>query len=423
MKTTINRAHLCSISLMILINVQRVMRASSFSLQPLRGTSKLHRTSAFHSAFPLHSTYNPHYDDYDNSTPYYKRPVVQWYPGHIAKAERQLQETIKAVDVVLEVRDARIPEATMHPMVPTWCAGKPRILVMTHVDSVMPTAIREWKTALRLTEEATIADKQVQNQAKQVMQQRNKYSSSSGPTSTKASESEAEGTDEPSEATPIVFVNAKEGVGVLRLKKQIIATGAYVHARRETRGLLPRPLRVGCLGFPNTGKSALINQLLGRRRARTANTPGVTRTLQWIRVSHHTAKLKSSKGSMNAAFELLDSPGIIPTLLENQEHAKLVAICNCIGEAAYDTQGIASHLCQLIVRNPALAPDWHRLCRERYRVDILNNQDIATGDDVLHAVAESVCRGSLQDAARKILQDIRTGRMGLVCLQLSLIHI
>ena len=114
---------------------------------------------------------------------------------------------------------------------------------------------------------------------------------------------------------------------------------------------------------------------------------------------------------------MLDSPGIIPTLLENQEHAKLVAICNCIGEAAYDTQGIASHLCQLIVRDPALAPDWHRLCRERYRVDILNNKDIATGDDVLHSVAESVCRGSLQDAARKILQDIRTGRMGLVCLQ------
>lgn len=360
-----------------------------------------HRTATLHTTSKsLRSTTDDLLDE-DLFTPYYKRPVVQWYPGHIAKAERQLQETIKAVDVVLEVRDARIPTATMHPKVPTWCAGKPRILVMTHKDAVMPSAINEWHATLRGTEAAMISDKQIQNQAKQVQQERIKYEK----------EQDSENTKPETDMTPIVFVNAKQGVGIRHLKKQIIATGEYVHTRRKARGLLRRPLRVGCLGFPNTGKSALINQLLGRRRARTANTPGITRTLQWIRVSAST-----SSSQKKDSFELLDSPGIIPVMLENQEHAKLVAICNCIGEAAYDTQGIASHMCQLILDDPSLAPEWHQLCTTRYRVRPGNYE---TGDDILHAVADSKCQGSLHDAARKLLQDVRTGRMGPVCLQRS----
>ena len=79
----------------------------------------------------------------------YSRPVVQWYPGHIAKAERQLQETIKAVDVVVEVRDARIPRATSHPLVAQWCAGRPRLVVLTHSDTVPEKSMTFWRSAYR----------------------------------------------------------------------------------------------------------------------------------------------------------------------------------------------------------------------------------------------------------------------------------
>mmetsp|Transcript_3327 Transcript_3327/g.5054 ORF Transcript_3327/g.5054 Transcript_3327/m.5054 type:complete len:175 (-) Transcript_3327:930-1454(-) len=75
----------------------------------------------------------------------YKRPTVQWYPGHIAKAERQLSETLKAVDVIVEVRDARACKASSHTKVAEWCAGRPRIVVLTHVDQIPKLSIVSWK--------------------------------------------------------------------------------------------------------------------------------------------------------------------------------------------------------------------------------------------------------------------------------------
>lgn len=94
-------------------------------------------------------------------------------------------------------------------------------------------------------------------------------------------------------------------------------------------------------GFPYTihSKSALINRLLGRRRARTANTPGVTRSLQWIRVRTDDTKKTNKK-----EYELLDSPGIIPASLEDQSDALLLAACHCIGEASYDNQVCVSSI-------------------------------------------------------------------------------
>jgi ribosome biogenesis GTPase A len=106
---------------------------------------------------PQYKTYTPNYattttnhnnnhndQEYDDETLYYARPVIQWYSGHIAKAERLLQDTFfKAVDVVIEVRDARIVHATSHPSVPMWSSGKPRIVAITHIDTHQ--AHRGWK--------------------------------------------------------------------------------------------------------------------------------------------------------------------------------------------------------------------------------------------------------------------------------------
>ena len=165
----------------------------------------------------------------------------------------------------------------------------------------------------------------------------------------------------------------------------------------------------------------MINRILGRRRARTANTPGVTRALQWIRV-------KDSK-STKKEFELLDSPGVIPASLENQYDAALLAACNCIGTKSYDNQAIAAFLCEWIQalhvmgKGTVTSPQWRLKCKERYGFDPLEpigeNGELRTGEDMLFQVADNTCRGDPEDASRKILQDFRAGRMGPICLQLA----
>jgi hypothetical protein len=147
----------------------------------------------------------------------YSRPVIQWYPGHIAKAERVLKETFQAVDVVIEVRDARAPKATSHPKVTEWVSGRPRLVVFTHVDLVPTATHRAWRDHLEPDElsEISFSDNKT--------------------------------------AVQYLWVDAKKGQGVPALHRAIFKAGAYVHERRLRRGLKDRPLRVGLMGFPNVG--------------------------------------------------------------------------------------------------------------------------------------------------------------------------
>ena len=198
-------------------------------------------------------------------------------------------------------------------------------------------------------------------------------------------------------------------------------------------------------------KSALINRILGRKRAKSANTPGITRSLQWIRVRGdldgtdvtgraRMTKSKVNKGMRAGDFELLDSPGIIPANMGNQEDAILLAICNSIGDNAYDNQGVAAYLCERLKTLYLMgdetirvtAPVWREKSIERYGFDPLKpmviptldieseeQTRIPTGEDMLFQVAENTCMGDPENAARKILQDFRNGRMGPICLQLA----
>ena len=271
----------------------------------------------------------------------------------------------------------------------------------------------------------------------------------------------------------VLFVDAKRGQGTHAITRAVYKAGRHVNERRNRRGLNDRPLRVGIIGFPNVGKSALINRLLGRKRAKTANTPGVTRSLQWIRVAtdktstgasggastsrstRDTAGNNSNNGVRKSGFELLDSPGIIPSDMLDQNDALLLAACNSIGVGAYDNQAVASYLCDriqsivLMGKDAVAAPLWREKCIERYGFDPIlplsqqkiaarwgsdhsdgssstwiafaaANQDrIPTGEDMLFIVADNTCNGDPENSARKILQDFRMGRMGPVALQLA----
>ncbi|HEY9666139.1 MAG TPA: YlqF/YawG family GTPase, partial [Coleofasciculaceae cyanobacterium] len=149
-------------------------------------------------------------------------PPIQWYPGHIAKAERQLKEQLKLVDVVLEVRDARIPLSTHHPNISQWVGSKARVLVLNRLDMITPAVRQLWMSWFQQQGE-----------------------------------------------TPY-FTNAQQGQGMREVTRAAQAAGVRVNQRRRDRGMQPRPVRAVVIGFPNVGKSALINRLLGRRVVESA---------------------------------------------------------------------------------------------------------------------------------------------------------
>ncbi len=272
--------------------------------------------------------------------------IIQWYPGHISKAERQLKEQLKRVDVVLEVRDARIPLASHHPQLKQWIGDKPRLLVLNREDMISDTLRKEWREWFK-------------NQGE----------------------------------TPF-FTNAKDGKGVKAIKKASQSLEEQVNERRCSRGMLPRPVRAVVIGFPNVGKSALINRLLQRKIVASARKAGVTKQLQWVRISDQ--------------LELLDAPGVIPWKLENQEDALKLAICEDIGEAAYENQLVAADFVDLLVK---LGSD--DVLKSRYGLDALE----MTGEDFIYQLAEMKYKSDKERVARMLLQDFRKGYLGAVALE------
>jgi len=275
-------------------------------------------------------------------------PPIQWYPGHIAKAERNLVEQLKKVDVVLEVRDARIPLATQHPQIEQWIGHKGRVLVLNRLDMIQPAISQAWTQWFR---------------------------------------------DQGQEP---YFTNANHGQGVPALAKAAQAAGAQINQRRRDRGMLPRPIRAVVLGFPNVGKSALINRLLNKRVVESARRPGVTRALRWVRISEE--------------LDLLDAPGVLPSKLNNQEAAIKLAICDDIGDAAYDTQRVAAAFIDLL---KTVTTDF-RAFKTRYNLD---PSDL-TGESYLADLAAQKYQGDSERTARQLLNDYRKGNLGAISLEL-----
>jgi ribosome biogenesis GTPase A len=273
-------------------------------------------------------------------------PPIQWYPGHIAKAEKQLKEQLKKVDVVLEILDARIPLASHHPQIDSWIGEKPKIVVLNRMDMIPESTRQNWFKWFK------------------------------------------------SQAQQPYFTNAKQGKGVNEIKTAAQKTGVGMNQRRRDRGMLPRPVRAVVIGFPNVGKSALINRLVGQKIVVSERRAGVTRQLRWVKISPE--------------IELLDAPGIIPWRLENQQDAIKLAICEDIGEASYDNQVVAAAEVDLL-----LELNYGKVLQSRLNLDPTG----MTGEAFIQAVGDRFYRGDKERVARQILYDFRTGNMGQIPLE------
>lgn len=207
---------------------------------------------------------------------------IQWFPGHMTKTRRMMQESQKLTDVVVELVDARIPLSSRNPSIDEIFPSKPRLLIMNKCDIADPALNDMW---LKYFSEKGIAAKAV--------------SSTSG------------------KSLSEIFTSCKE---VLREKTE----------HEKARGLVNRSVKLMVVGIPNVGKSSFINKLSGRKNAATGDRPGVTRGKQWIRLDN--------------GFEILDTPGILWPKFEDESEGEKLAFTGAIKDEIVDMEYLASEL-------------------------------------------------------------------------------
>ncbi len=272
--------------------------------------------------------------------------TINWYPGHIAKAERELKQKLSLVDVVVEIIDARIPLSSKYLEVEKLIGAKPHVIVMNKSDLADLTESRKWKDFL-------------------------------------------------GQNANVLLTSANSNKDISSIISAVIDAGKETIAKLTAKGLLPRPVRVMIVGLPNVGKSSIINKLIGKKKAKTGAKAGITRQQQWVRI--------------NPRVELLDTPGIIPMKLENQEAAYKLAMVNSVGEATYDNIEVAKKLVEILKEKyPALAMEYYKV----ETPENLNLEDIARSRNLLVLGGEV----DINRCAALILSDFRHGKIGKVTL-------
>ena len=282
-------------------------------------------------------------------------PLIQWYPGHIAKAEKQLARNIDQVDLVIEVRDARIPLSTSHPHLKKWIANRKHLLVINRRDMVTKQSIEKWNAWF---------------------DQQGEYP---------------------------CWCNAQTGEGVSLIKEAALQLGGEVNKRRQLRGMRSRAVRALTLGFPNVGKSALINRLVKQKVVASSRRAGVTKSLRWVRVGQE--------------LDLLDAPGVLPPKIDNQKAAIKLAICDDIGQAAYDVELVAIAFLQLINTMKKNNMEFNRESFEK-RYGVCLDESKQDAYKWLQQAARIHTSSDSRRMSQKLLDDFRKSLLGPIILEL-----
>ncbi len=211
----------------------------------------------------------------------YEKMNIQWFPGHMTKAQRMIEDSIKQVDAVCEILDARIPNSSRNPDIDRLASGKPRLIILNRTDLADPKITAQWRAFF-----------------------------------------EAQG-------IKILETDAKSGKGVNGFAPALRELLKDKIADYAAKGQVNRPMRVMILGIPNVGKSTFINKVAKRKAAIAGDKPGVTRGKQWINID---------KG-----LDLLDTPGILWPKFDSQEVGEMLAITNAIKADVLDKETLAAN--------------------------------------------------------------------------------
>lgn len=209
---------------------------------------------------------------------------IQWFPGHMAKTRRMISENLKNVDLILELRDARIPYSSANPEIARLCGDKPRLVLLNKASIADPAQNKLWQAHL------------------------------SGAN------------------TRCILTDCVGGVGLSRIMPEVRGLLAEKLARWEDKGMTGKHLRAMVVGIPNVGKSSLINRLCGNKKARVEDRPGVTRDKQWV--------------TTTIGLDLLDMPGILWPKFEEKRVGENLALTGAIKDDILDTEALGVLLCR-----------------------------------------------------------------------------
>lgn len=229
--------------------------------------------------------------------------AFSWYPGHMVKAKRELESNLKLADAVLLMLDARAPLSTRHPELEQILENRstPFALVLNKMDLAEPQETARWRTQLR------------------------------------------------DSGHFVVEMNSLSGRGPGPLKSLLQKIEGEVNRKRERKGLLPREPRLMVAGLPNSGKSTLLNRLVGRKRFKSGAKPGLTRGAQWVRVAER--------------YQLLDTPGILYPRIEGDESLSVLAAVGCVRRDILPMEKVTRNLLtQLRNKNRVseFLPEWEQ---------------------------------------------------------------
>lgn len=249
--------------------------------------------------------------------------TIQWFPGHMAKARREVSESLKVVDAVIELVDARLPISSRNPMMHEVTKSKPTVLVLTKSDLADPEVTNQYLRALK------------------------------------------------SELVYPVAIDTLHGIGLQQLVKAAQAVTSEHFARLQKKGIRRKAIRAIVVGIPNVGKSSLINRVTGRAVAKTGDKPGVTKQQQWIKVE--------------GAFELLDTPGILWPKFDDPEVAIRLAWSGAIKSDLLQSEELALGFIQWICKVYPGKLQQRFGCEERIEEPFAVLQDIALRRGALRA--------------------------------------
>lgn len=282
----------------------------------------------------------------------------QWYPGHMTKARRMMQENIGLVDLVIELADARIPLSSRNPDIDSLCGSKARILLMTKADMADPAKTAKFQ----------------------------KYFEDKG--------------------FMVIAMDARTRKANEKIKAYVEKACAAKRERDRRRGIVGRPLRAMVVGIPNVGKSTFINSFAGKASAKTGNKPGVTRGKQWIR--------------LNKNLELLDTPGILWPKFEDRQVGVNLALTGAIRQELLEEQELSMELLDYLQKEyPALLKARYAPAdmEQEWEFPMENAQllkEIAAARNLLKAGGEP----DYQRASRMVLDDFRNGKTGRITLEM-----
>lgn len=216
---------------------------------------------------------------------------IQWFPGHMAKTRRLISENIKLVDIVIELIDARIPQSSKNPEIPTLCAIRPVLTLFNKSTLADPNVTKKWIEQYK------------------------------------------------SEGRHALAIDCVTGDGLKNIAPACREILSEKLERYEAKGMSGRKIRAMIVGIPNVGKSSLVNKLSGSKKARVEDRPGVTMSKQWV--------------TTNIGIELLDMPGILWPKFEDETIGENLAFTGAIKDAILDVETLAGKLCaRLLTTSP-----------------------------------------------------------------------